>query len=95
VTGWSAARSWVTANPTTARKFQAAMTQASNWASKNRAAAMDVVVRRAKIPPEIAARLHHVSWDPNNTVAYVQPVIDSMTKYGILAKGFPASQLFS
>jgi NitT/TauT family transport system substrate-binding protein len=95
VTGWTASRSWVAANQPTVRKFQAAMTQASNWASKNRTAAMDVVVSRAKIPPDIAPRLHHVSWDPSNTVAYVQPVIDAMLKYGILAKGFPASQLFN
>jgi NitT/TauT family transport system substrate-binding protein len=95
VAAWTASRSWVAANQQTVRKFQAAMAQASNWAAANPSAAMDVVVSRAKIPPDIAQRLHHVKWDPANTIAYVQPVIDVMSKYGFLAKGFPAAQLLT
>jgi NitT/TauT family transport system substrate-binding protein len=95
VTGWATSRAWFTANPALARSFQAAMVQASTWASKNRNAATDVLVKYAKIPPAVASRLHHVNWDPTLSTALIQPVIDAMAKYGIFAKSFPATELFS
>jgi NitT/TauT family transport system substrate-binding protein len=95
VTGWSTSRSWAAANSATLRKFQRAIAQASVWATKNHAAATEVLVRRANIPESIASRLRHVNWDPNNTVQYIRPVIDAMAKYGIIAKGFPPAELMA
>lgn len=93
VTGWSTSRAWYTANPAVVRKFQAAMSQASIWAAKNRAAATEILSRHAEITPAVAARLRHVSWDPGNRVQYLRPVIDAMARFGMIPKAFPPSDL--
>jgi NitT/TauT family transport system substrate-binding protein len=95
VVGWTTSRTWLTANPELARRFQQAMSRASAWAMKNRTEATEILAARAKTPMSVALKSHHVSWEPNPSPVLIQPIVDLMVKYGFVASGFPATELFS
>lgn len=93
VTAWSARKAWVGANADLARRFQAAMANASTWAMKNRPRAAEILAAHADIPLDILQKVHHVNWEPVPAPELVQPVVDALAKYGMLQNAFAASEL--
>jgi NitT/TauT family transport system substrate-binding protein len=90
---WSSSRSWLEGNRDTARKFVAAMNQASAWAITHKKDADAIFARYVKLPLPMAQRIHHVSWSTAPAVELLQPVVDAFAKYGLIPKSYPATEL--
>jgi NitT/TauT family transport system substrate-binding protein len=90
-TGWFASRSWIAQNPGLVRKYQIAMAQAADWASKpeNHARASAILAKYAQTPTADAHTQYARTLDP----ALVQPVIDQGVKYHLLERHIDASEL--
>lgn len=90
-TGWFASRSWIAENPAIVRKYQTAMAQAADWASKpaNHARASAILAKYAQTVSADAHTQYARTLDP----ALVQPVIDQGVKYHLLERHINASEL--
>jgi NitT/TauT family transport system substrate-binding protein len=90
-TGWFASRRWIAQNPAVVRKYQTAMAEAADWASKpaNHARASAILAKYAQTATADARIQYARSLDP----ALVQPVIDQGVKYHLLERHLDASEL--
>jgi NitT/TauT family transport system substrate-binding protein len=90
-TGWFASRSWIAQNPVIVRKYQTAMAEAADWASKpaNHARASAILAKYAQTVIADARIQYARSLDP----ALVQPVIDQGVKYHLLERHIDAAEL--
>lgn len=92
--GLAANRDWVTRNPALAKSVATALQQAAQWVNRNHAETTSLLAAFVKIEPSVAAQFPRVAYAESNNSAYVQPVIDLMTRYAVLPNGFPARELF-
>jgi NitT/TauT family transport system substrate-binding protein len=83
-------------NQPIAMKLASAIHAAARWAnnSDNHAEAGRILAEQSKIQPEVIAAYPRLTFAETNSPAIVQPVIDLMTRYGILPRPFAASELF-
>ena len=95
--GIAGAKGWVDANPADARKVAAAVHAAAKWAnaSKNHAECVTILAQYTKVLPAVITSYQRLTFADRNSVALVQPVVDLMAKYGLLAKGFSAGEMFA
>jgi NitT/TauT family transport system substrate-binding protein len=84
-------------NLPTAMKLANAIHSAARWAnnSDNHAEAGRILAEHSKIQPAVIAAIPRLSFAETNNPALVQPVIDLMTRYGVLPRSFAASGLFA
>jgi NitT/TauT family transport system substrate-binding protein len=92
--GLAANRDWVTRNPAVAKSIVTALEQAARWVNRNHAETTALLASYVKIDPAVAAQFPRVAYAESNNPAYVQPVVDLMTRYGVLPNAFPARELF-
>ena len=85
---------WLAKNPAPAKAFIGAMRQTAAWANKNPAEAATILAGVAKLPPEIVAQMHRVTFGETLDVATIQPVIDATAEYKFLPKTFPVTDMF-
>lgn len=85
--GWLASEDWLHRNPEAARRFAAVMQRTARWANAHHPQTAAVLLRYAKIPPEIAATMVRARYDERLTVdpALVQRPVDMLAKYGMIA----------
>ncbi len=88
-------RAFIEKNTSAARKMVTALHGAARWANGNRYEAARLLAPFTKMEPSVIAAYPRVAFAEVNNAAYVQPVVDLMTRYGVLRKRFEASELFS
>jgi NitT/TauT family transport system substrate-binding protein len=95
--GIAGSKTWVDANPATARKVASAIHAAARWANnaKNHAAAATILAQYTKVDPAVINAYPRLAFAERNSAGLVQPVVDLLAKYQIIAKGFPAGELFA
>jgi NitT/TauT family transport system substrate-binding protein len=95
--GIAGAKNWVDANPATARKVAGAIHAAAKWAntSKNHADCVTILAQYTKVLPSVITSYDRLLFAERNRPAYVQPVVDLMAKYGFIARGFSAGEMFA
>jgi NitT/TauT family transport system substrate-binding protein len=95
--GIAANRDWATKNPAIAKKVQSAIPAAAVWANNagNREECVQLLIKLTKVEVSAIRSYPRLAFAERNDPAYVQPVIDLMTKYGILPSRFSASELFA
>lgn len=86
---------WVAKNTALAKRLAGALHEAAKWANKNHDEASVLLAKFTKIDQAIINAYPRVTFAESNSPALVQPVIDLMARYAILAKGFPATELFA
>ena len=91
-----ATRDWVASHRDAARAFTAAILEANDWANKNKDAAATILSKYSKIPVAVIQGgqfrgEYALKLDP----ATIQPLIDGSLKYGIISKGFRASEIIA
>jgi NitT/TauT family transport system substrate-binding protein len=84
---------WAKAHPDLVRKFQDAIRETAGWANKNHDKTAEILVREAKINPDVAAKMNRAVYPQRLDPAQMQPVIDVTAKYGLLPAPFPASEM--
>ena len=92
-TGWLASESWIAAHPEAAAKFAAVMKQTSEWANAHHKESAEILLRYAKLTPEVAAKMVRVTYGTTLDPSIIQPVIDNAAKYGTVARPVTASEL--
>jgi ABC-type nitrate/sulfonate/bicarbonate transport system substrate-binding protein len=87
----------VSANPGTARKVASAIHAAAKWANdaKNHAECGTILGQYTKVLPAVIASYPRLAFAERNSPAFVQPVVDLMAKYGLIAQRFSAAEMFA
>lgn len=92
--GWCAEAGWLARNPEAAKRFVVAMQRSAQWANAHPKESGAIMSRYTKITPEVAAVMARPHYDETAhvDVSVLQPVINTMVKYGNI-KPFAASEL--
>jgi NitT/TauT family transport system substrate-binding protein len=85
---------WLAKNAAPAHTFTTVLRQTATWANANPSEAAAILARITKIPPEIVAQMHRVSFAESLDVATMQPVIDATAQYKFLPRSFPVTEMF-
>jgi len=86
---FASTRDWAQHNAPAAAKFIAATRETSIWANANRPLTAPMLAKATRIPLEVVQRMRRGVFAVNNDPKLVQPVIDAVARYGIIAKAFP------
>jgi ABC-type nitrate/sulfonate/bicarbonate transport system substrate-binding protein len=95
VNGWYARVDWAAANRENVRRFARAITEAQDWANKNRDESGKMPVAFNKVDPAIVAKMTRATFAPRLDRQLLQPVIDAAARYGAIASPFPAGELIA
>ncbi len=87
VAGWVSSEDWIRRNPDLVRRYVTVMQRAAVWANAHAKESAEVLVRYAKISPDVAAAMHRLRYAEGSTIdpVTVQRPIDLLVKYGALA----------
>jgi NitT/TauT family transport system substrate-binding protein len=94
ITSHFGAADWLAKNAAPAHAFASVLRQTATWANGNPGDAAAILARITKIPPEIVAQMHRVSFAETLDVATMQPVIDATAQYKFLPRSFPVAEMF-
>ena len=92
--GFMTTKEWAAKNPAVAAKFIAAIKEAAQWANTNRTASAVILSKYSKIPLPVIEKMKRSEYAETLLASDFQPVIDAAVKYGVLAKSYPAPELF-
>jgi NitT/TauT family transport system substrate-binding protein len=90
---FAATQDWVQRNRLAALKFIAAVRATSLWANANHALTAPMLAKATHIPVDVVQRMRRGAFAVDNDPKLIQPVIDAVVRYGLIDKGFPASEL--
>jgi NitT/TauT family transport system substrate-binding protein len=90
---FAATQDWAQQNRPAVAKFIAAVRATSLWANANRALTAPMLAKATHIPLDVVQRMRRGAFAVDNDPKLIQPVIDAVVRYGIIDKGFPASEL--
>jgi NitT/TauT family transport system substrate-binding protein len=93
--GTIARKSWIEANPTLGQRVATALHETARWANRNHDEAARLLAKLTKIDAVVIERIPRIAFAESNNPALLQPVVDLMMRYQLLAKAFPASDLFA
>jgi NitT/TauT family transport system substrate-binding protein len=85
---------WADANPALVRRLAGVVHQSAQWANRNPDEAATMISKLMKMDLDVVKAIPRVQWGESPAPALVQPVIDVMAKYAVLAQRFPAQELF-
>jgi NitT/TauT family transport system substrate-binding protein len=91
--GFFATEAWLNANADVATKYAAAIHQASVWANAHPKESSVLLAHFAKLDPKVAATMARTTYATSMDANSLQPAIDVMVQYGMLAKTMDASEL--
>ena len=92
---WFSTSDWVSKNPDLTRRFIAVMKDAANWANAHPHETAQMLAPHIKQTPADIEGSTRVFYGVDMTPDLVQPVIDVSAKYGLLRKGYPATELIA
>ena len=84
---------WLKANPDAARRFAAAIRQAAVWANGHHKESGEILIRYAKLDPEIARTMQRQEYGLNLEPAMIQPVLDAAARYGVIRTPMSAADI--
>ena len=93
--GMAASNTWLASNAAVAKRLAGALHEAAKWANRNHEEAGRLLAAFTKIDQAVINAYPRVTFAESNSPGLVQPVIDLMAHYQILAKTFPATELFA
>ena len=83
---------WAKAHPEEIRKFQSAMRDAAAWANRNHDRSLQILVKVAKVDPDVVRAAVRTEYGERLDPALLQPLINVAAKYGGIA-AFPATDI--
>jgi len=88
-------RHWLDANAAVVKRLTAAFRETARWANQNTEQCSGLVAKYTKIPLELVLKTARPPLAPDNEPRMLQPVIDALAKYGVIARRFPAADLIA
>jgi ABC-type nitrate/sulfonate/bicarbonate transport system substrate-binding protein len=95
VSGYVATAAWAAAHPEIVRKFAQVMRDTADWANKNPKLSAPILVKYAKLNPDVAQNMARTLYGDRLDPALLQPVIDATARYDVIPKPFPAREIIS
>lgn len=91
--GFAATDRWLQEHADLAVKFAAAIRQAAAWANDHEKDSAAMLLRFMKVDPGLATHMARATYATSLDTSLLQPVVDVMVKYGILAKPIDPNEL--
>lgn len=88
-----ATESWLQKNPETAVKLVTALRQTAVYANAHRRETAALLVRDAKLDPQLAANMGRATYGTQLEPAMIQPNVDNLVRYGLLEKPIDLNDL--
>jgi NitT/TauT family transport system substrate-binding protein len=95
ISGWFAMNDWVKANATSVQKFARVLEETAAYANGHHAETAPVLADFSQIPLPVIQKMTRAVLGTTLSASLIQPVIDASVKYGVLARGFPASEVIA
>lgn len=93
ISDWFATRSWLTANPATAKRFADAIYDTARWANSHRDESAPILAKYTKIDVDVIRKMRRVSYATSFQPQLIQPVLNSALTYGGLTRQVDVSEL--
>jgi NitT/TauT family transport system substrate-binding protein len=90
---WFARVDYAKAHPDVIRRFAAAMADTSRWANAHHAESGAILAKAGKMDPEVVRGMTRCGYAETVNPRQIQPLLDAATKFGILPRPVPASEL--
>ena len=84
---------WLAAHGDLAVKFAGAVTRAATWANAHRKETAPMLVKLAKVDPQLAGTMGRSSYGTRLEPAMLQPIIENLVRYGMMDKPIDANEL--
>lgn len=85
---------WLEQNPEAARRFAAAIAEATEFINSNENEARQILIKYTKIPQEVADKVVVTEFQAKSDVGSLQAWIDELARQGIIEKSFSAQEAF-
>jgi NitT/TauT family transport system substrate-binding protein len=92
---WAATADWIESHTQIAEAFADATLQAGIWANHNSSKTAAMVSHTMRVPLDIARSMQRYAFVEKPNSSLVDPLIEVAVRYGMIAKPFPARDLFS
>jgi ABC-type nitrate/sulfonate/bicarbonate transport system substrate-binding protein len=83
---------WAKANPDALRRFQAAISQAVDWANKNHDQSALILEKVGRVAPDVVAASTRAYYGDRLEPGQLQPLVDVAAKYANFSP-FPANEM--
>ena len=90
---WFANADWLAKNRAAARTFVAVMAKTAAWANTHRAETGVMLQKVLPLPDDVVAKMTRAQYAVKLGTQYMQPILDTATKYGILKTPVDAKDL--
>ncbi len=90
---WFATTDWLQKNRATARTFVAVMSKTATWANTHHAETGVMLQKFLPLADEVVAKMTRAQYGVKLSTQYMQPILDTATKYGILKTPVDAKDL--
>jgi NitT/TauT family transport system substrate-binding protein len=84
---------WLQGNADAARRFAAVIRQTAQWANGHHKESGAILIRYAKLDPEVAAVMQRQQYGLRLEAAMIQPVLDAAVRYGVIRKPLAAADI--
>lgn len=88
-------KTWVDNNGALARRISFAVRAAARWANRNHAECAPLLAEYTKISESVIASYPRIAFAESNSSVMVQPVVDMLTRFAFLPRGFDAAGVFA
>jgi NitT/TauT family transport system substrate-binding protein len=92
-TGWFAGDAWLQTNPDVAARFVRAMLKTAAWANTHHPESAQILVRSAKLDPDIASKMTRSTYGTSMEPALMQPVLDMFLHFKVLPTAMSADDV--
>ena len=90
---WFANSDWLQKNRATARTFVAVMSKTATWANAHHAETGVMLQKFLPLTDDVVAKMTRAEYGVKLSTEYMQPILDTATKYGILKAPVDAKDL--
>src|SRR6185437_9184217 len=81
-------KTWADNNGALARRVSFAIRAAARWANRNHGACAPLLAQYTKISPDVIAAYPRIAFAESNSSTLLQPVVDMLTRFAFLPRGF-------
>ncbi len=93
ISGWFSTADYAKKNPEAIKRFTEAIYEAGRWANTHHAESARILVKYAKLDPEVAQKMTRCEYAERLDPKLIQPAIDLAARYKVIAKPMTAAEL--
>ena len=95
ISGWFATADFAKKNGDAIKRFTQAIYEAGRWANAHHAESSAILVKYAKLDPDVAARMTRCDYADRLDPRLIQPSIDLGARFKVIDRAIPAAELIA